>query len=43
MRFSYENGDQLMGLLKNPNDKRIKNTDFGSYTQEKFGKRLVKL
>jgi tricarballylate dehydrogenase len=41
MRFSYENGDQLMGLLKNPNDKRIKNTDFGSYTQEKFEKDLL--
>jgi len=41
MRFSYENGDQLMGLLKNPKDKRIKNTDFGSYTQEKFEKDLL--
>ena len=25
MRFAYENGDQLLGLLENPNDKRIKN------------------
>ena len=41
MRFAYENGDQLMGLLKNPMDKRIKNTDFGSYTQEKFEKDLL--
>ena len=38
MRFAYENGDQLLGLLENPNDNRIKDTDFGSYTQEKFEK-----
>ena len=36
MRFSYENGDQLIDLLKNPNDKRIKNTDFGTYTKKNF-------
>ena len=36
MRFAYESGDQLMDFLENPNDKRIKDTDFGSYTQEKF-------
>ena len=36
MRFAYESGEQLIGLLENPNDKRIKHTDFGSYTQEKF-------
>ena len=24
MRFAYEKGDQLLGLLENPNDKRIK-------------------
>ena len=41
MRFAYESGDQLMDLLKNPNDERIKNTDFGSYTQEKFEKDLL--
>ena len=28
MRFSYENGDQLMNLLKNPNDKRIKGSNY---------------
>ena len=38
MRFSYENGDQLMGLLKNPKDKRIKNTDFGSIPKKNLGK-----
>ena len=41
MRFSYENGDQLIKLLENPNDKRIKNTDFGSYSQEKFKEDLL--
>ena len=41
MRFAYDNNDQLMCLLKNPNDERIKNTDFGSYTQEKFKKDLL--
>ena len=40
MRFAYENGDQLLGLLENPNDKKIKCTDFGSYTEEKFKKDL---
>ena len=41
MRFSYESGDQLIGLLENPNDERIKDTDFGSYTQEKFKSDLL--
>ena len=41
MRFSYESGNQLIGLLENPNDERIKDTDFGSYTQEKFKSDLL--
>ncbi len=41
MRFSYESGDQLIDLLENPNDIRLKNTDFGSYTQEKFKSDLL--
>ncbi|MDC3141149.1 FAD-dependent tricarballylate dehydrogenase TcuA [Alphaproteobacteria bacterium] len=41
MRFAYESGDQLTDLLENPNDERIKNTDFGSYTQKKFEKDLL--
>ena len=41
MRFSYESGDQLIGLLQNPNDERIKDTDFGSYTKEKFKSDLL--
>ena len=41
MRFSYENGDQLIDLLKHPDDKRIKDTDFGTYTNEKFSLDLL--
>ena len=41
MRFAYNNSNQLMDLLKNPNDERLKDTDFGSYTQEKFEKDLL--
>jgi tricarballylate dehydrogenase len=41
MRFSYESGDQLIDLLNNPNDERLKDTDFGSYTQEKFKNDLL--
>ena len=41
MRFAYDNGDQLKGLLKNPNDQRIEKTDFGSYTEEKFKSDLL--
>ena len=41
MRFSYENGNQLIDLLKHPDDKRIKNTDFGTYTNEKFSLDLL--
>ena len=41
MRFSYESGDQLIDLLDNPNDERLKDTDFGSYTQEKFKNDLL--
>ena len=41
MRFSYDNGKQLINLLENPNDQKIKNTDFGSYTKEKFEKDLL--
>ena len=41
MRFAYNNSNQLMDLLKNPNDERLKDTDFGSYTQEKFENDLL--
>ncbi len=36
MRFAYNSGDELMPLLKDPDDPRLPLTDFGSYTQEKF-------
>ena len=41
MRFSYENGKQLLPLLKDPNDLRLKDTDFGSYTKEQFSSDLL--
>ena len=41
MRFAYDKSNQLMDLLKNPYDERLKDTDFGSYTQEKFKKDLL--
>ena len=41
MRFSYERGDQLIELLDNPNDIRLKDTDFGSYTHENFKNDLL--
>ncbi|MBC5838929.1 FAD-dependent tricarballylate dehydrogenase TcuA [Flavobacterium muglaense] len=36
MRFAYDSNEDLMNLLKNPTEERIANTDFGSYTKEKF-------
>ena len=36
MRFAYDSNKDLINLLKNPADERIANTDFGSYTKEKF-------
>ena len=41
MRFAYDNSNQLIDLLKNPNDERLKDTDFGSYTQKKFENDLL--
>ena len=36
MRFAYNNNEDLLPLLKNPNDEKIAITDFGSYPKEKF-------
>jgi tricarballylate dehydrogenase len=36
MRFAYNSYDDLKPLLKNPDDERLPNSDFGSYTKEKF-------
>ncbi|WP_147114164.1 FAD-dependent tricarballylate dehydrogenase TcuA [Tateyamaria sp. syn59] len=41
MRFAYEDGADLIPLLKDPDDPRLPHTDFGSYTQEKFGADLL--
>lgn len=41
MRFAYDGVDDLMPLLKDTNDPRLKVTDFGGYTQAKFGEDLL--
>ncbi len=41
MRFAYGSGDDLMPLLRHADDPRLPNTDFGSYTEEKFGADLL--
>ncbi len=41
MRFSYNHGNDLIPLIKNLNDKRLKSTEFGSYTKENFKKDLL--
>ena len=41
MRFAYDSGEQLIPLLKNKDDKRLKKTDFGSYTQKQFSSDLL--
>ncbi len=41
MRFAYNSGDELLPLLKDPDDPRLPRTEFGSYTREKFGADLL--
>lgn len=41
MRFAYDNADDLIPLLKDPDDPRLKVTDFGGYTQAKFAEDLL--
>ena len=41
MRFAYDSGTDLLPLLRDPEDDRLPRTDFGSYTQEKFGTDLL--
>lgn len=41
MRFVYNGADDLMPLLRNPDDPRLPATDFGTYTAEKFGADLL--
>ena len=41
MRFSYDSGEQLIPLLKNKGDIRLKDTDFGSYSKKQFSSDLL--
>ncbi len=41
MRIAYDTSEDLLPLLSKPDDPRIPNTDFGSYTQKKFGDDLL--
>ena len=41
MRFAYNSGEDLLPLLRNPDDPRIPDTEFGSYTADKFGADLL--
>lgn len=36
MRFVYNSSSDLLPLLSNPSDRRIPDTDFGTYTKDKF-------
>ncbi|MEL6640076.1 MAG: FAD-dependent tricarballylate dehydrogenase TcuA [Pseudomonadota bacterium] len=40
MRFAYDGNADLLPLVRNQEDPRLPNTDFGSYTQEKFASDL---
>ncbi len=41
MRFAYDNADDLLPLLKDPDDPRLAVTDFGGYTRAKFADDLL--
>ena len=41
MRFAYDSHEDLLPLLRNPDDPRLARTNFGSYTKEKFGADLL--
>ena len=41
MRFAYDGAEDLLPLLRNPEDPRVKTADFGSYTTEKFANDLL--
>ena len=41
MRFVYNGNDDLLPLLADPNDPRLPDTEFGSYTAEKFAADLL--
>ncbi|MEM9476927.1 MAG: FAD-dependent tricarballylate dehydrogenase TcuA [Pseudomonadota bacterium] len=41
MRFAYDGFEDLLPLLKDPNDPRLARTEFGSYPRQKFGDDLL--
>ena len=41
MRFAYDGAEDLLPLLKDPDDPRLKVTDFGGYTRAKFSEDLL--
>ncbi|MEO0859717.1 MAG: FAD-dependent tricarballylate dehydrogenase TcuA [Pseudomonadota bacterium] len=41
MRFAYEGADDLIPLLKDPDDPRLKVTDFGGYPEAMFAEDLL--
>lgn len=41
MRIAYDSSDALLPLLADPDDPRLPNTDFGSYTAQKFAEDLL--
>ena len=41
MRFAYDGAADLLPLLRNPDDPRVQNADFGSYDIEKFSGDLL--
>jgi tricarballylate dehydrogenase len=41
MRFAYNGADDLMPLLKNPEDQRVQSADFGRYDTEQFANDLL--
>ncbi len=41
MRFAYHGKDDLLPLLRHPDDPRLPDTEFGTYTKAKFGADLL--
>ncbi|MDE0764512.1 MAG: FAD-dependent tricarballylate dehydrogenase TcuA [Amylibacter sp.] len=41
MRFAYNNSNELLPLVANPEDPRVAISDFGNYSSEKFKKDLL--
>jgi tricarballylate dehydrogenase len=41
MRFAYDSADDLLPLLMNPSDPRLAQTEFGTYSREKFANDLA--